>query len=196
MKFCKLTVAVACLFGNMSYNLDTKIENTILAQTQSSAFASQESGWSLTMNAAQAIETISVVGQRPPSGGSYWGGGGGYWDQTDSRDDDGGGGSGGGNTNSNNGAEEKTPREECQELNAGILASCLVQSASTYVRDLEDLCFGQGTGGVSGGLPFFQADFSIDAYGFCKDYSEAMRDVGNAVCVSNNAELTKLCPAG
>jgi hypothetical protein len=30
MKFCKLTVAVACLFGNMSYNLDTKIENDVV----------------------------------------------------------------------------------------------------------------------------------------------------------------------
>jgi hypothetical protein len=193
---CELTVGVVCLFGGVSYNLDTNIESSILAQTQSSAVAIQESGWSLSMNTAQAIETISVVGQRPPSGGSCWGGG--DWDQTDFyndyKDDYYDSGSGGGNTDTQ--ADKKTPTKKCQKINSSILAPCVLSSATAHVINLRSMCFGQGTLGISGGVPFFEADFKIDAYGFCNDYSKAQRDESIAKCHSNNAELTKLCPAG
>ena len=148
------------------------------------------------MNTVQAKETITVVGQRPPSVGSYWGGG--DWNQTDFyndyEDDYYDSGSSGGNTDTQ--VDKKTPRKKCQKINSSILAPCVFSFAAAHVINLRSMCFGQGTLGISGGVPFFEADFKIDAYGFCYDYSKAQRDESNAQCNSNNAELTKICAAG
>jgi hypothetical protein len=198
MKFYKLTVAVACLLGSVSYNLVPNINDSIVDQTSGSIVLQPEGSWSISLNSAQAaVERIRVVGRRPPSN-SGWGWGG--WDETDYydryRDYDYGGGGGGGNNNQNSEPAEQT-KKECLAKNSSVKAECITTAEASYASDLRRNCATKSN--HIWGFNLFTLLKWERAYNDadnCQMISSADRATDLARCNSNDLNLAKLCPTG
>ncbi len=142
MKISKTAIAIACLFGSISY--ETHFEpSSSLSLNNSSKVLDQTGNWRLGINSLAATEQIEIRGIRGAGGGEWaWEGETDTGLEHDEQEDD---SSDAGGEEVVEEEEEQQTRAQCLAKNLTIKTSCDFDARAVFNRELSSTCRFEGT---------------------------------------------------